>query len=788
MSSAPLNPNIADSNFIKNVGFDIIRDWLSEHSKCELNKHTFQKLIPKTDAEWIYNSHQKTQEIVDGLTRKDALYINETPAIISDTIENISLEGYAIQEKQAEQIYRLIENFLDANKIIKAPNYPIWSVLLKNKIEPKNIISSVNKIFNEKFEIKDNASKDMLRLTNEIDSTKKLISKELQKELQKARKNNWIHGDDIVYINERSSIPILVKYKNKIKGVIEGYSATKQTVFIEPLSVVALNNSLQEHYLEIKKEKYRILVEFTSLLRKHIKEIKEVYRIILHLDSHISQSLLAIKTISSMPVISKENIMSIKKSMNPIFTLNDKHYVPLTLSIKKGKKVLLISGPNSGGKTVILKSIGLYQIMFQSGLFIPAAYSEFYIMDTMFSDIGDHQSIKEDLSTFTSHTKNISRIIEESGKKSLVLIDEIGTGTDPEIGSALGCSILHELIKKGALIFCTTHLGPIKIWGSNNNNVESASMVFDQNNLEPTFEIDIGTPGSSYGIEIANRAGIKKDVINRAKKMIDSDTMNIDKLMTDLNKMHIETKVINEKNKTERADIKSIKEKMNIDIENLEKEKKEYKREALKGSQTIIESYRKEIESLIEKIKESNASRDSIINTKAFIEDSLEEVGKELESLKEDEQISYEISKGQSVQIASLNETGIVININIKKRTARIDCKNKKITVPIQDLIPNIKNKGTKNKGAIKHNIQGIESFKIDLRGKRVDAGIKELELFLDRATLSGLSTIHIIHGKGTGALQEAIHIYLKDSKYVNDFRFAIPEHGGTGLTIVEIK
>ena len=786
MSNAS-RPDIADSNFIKDVGFDIIRNWLSEHSKCEINKHRFQNLGPTTDKEWIQISQERTQEIVDGLTRKEILYISETSAEVGDIIESISIEGYALQEKQAEEIYRLMENLLDMDKTIKVSRYPLWSKMLENTINPKDIMSPAEDIFDEKFEIRGDASKEMLRLIKGVESTKKSIDNELQKELKKARKNNWLHGDDIVYTNGRSSIPILVKYKNKIKGVIEGYSATKQTVFIEPLSVIELNNSLQELCLEIKREKHRILLSFTSLLRGYINEIEHIYKIILLFDFHISQASLAIKTSASMPAINTEGTISIKKSISPIFTLSNKHYVPLTLCIEKNKRALLISGPNSGGKTVILKSIGLYQVMFQCGLFIPAAYSEFCVMDSMFSDIGDHQSIKEDLSTFTAHTKNISKIIEKSSKKSLVLIDEIGTGTDPEIGSALGCSILHELIKKGVLVLCTTHLGPIKIWGSNNNKVESASMVFDHKNLAPTFEVDIGTPGSSYGIEIASRVGIKSNVLKRAKKLIDSDTMNMDKVMANLNRMQVKAKKDSEEIAREREDIDSIKKKIVSEADDLEKEKGEYKKNALRDSQMIIETYRKEIEALIQRIKESNASKESIVDSKILIEDSLGEIREELEILKKDESIQHQISKGQLVRILSLNEIGVVVNVNLKKNTARIDCENKKITLPIQDLVPSTQN-NKKSEGTVRYNIKGITSFEIDLRGKRVDTAINELELFLDKATLSGLGSINIIHGTGTGALQEAIHLYLKDSRYVNDFRFAIPEQGGSGLTIVEIK
>ena len=771
-----------DSSFIADVGFHKIREWLSDHCRCIQNKNHFIDIEPISSEENLKSEFQYTDELVSSLNRKDNLpHIRIGP--ISITLQSLKIKEQCLEINQIIELKDLLNYFISLNKKMRGKHFKLWSSKINHTENPSSVIIKIDAIIDDNNQIKNNASSNLKKIIKSISQIHSDIDKKVEFELKRYSKLGYLKENKIIYKEDRATLPVISSYKNKVKGVVDGFSSTRQTCFIQPLSLVELNNQLNNRISEKKKEIIKILKQLTSEIAFKQELLNDIYIKIKYYDIHYTKSLLADKLDGTTPEFSDKIVF--KDAINPLFSLANKKYVPLNFSSDSRHKTIIISGPNSGGKTIVIKSIGLYALMAQSGIHIPSRVATLPIFKTFLSDIGDKQCLDDDLSTFSAHMKKISEIIKNSSHDSLIIIDEMGTGTDPEIGASLSTSVLSRLTYNRSFNLCTTHLTPIKLWANENKNSENASMEFDEKNIEPTFIFKMGIPGSSYGIEIANRMGIDKDIISNATKSLSKKSFQMENLIASFNRKQKDLeKKINEADIL-RNELKQKEKNLNKTQEELKNEKREISSNRTSELKQEVLSYRKKIEKLVENIKKDQAGKESIKEAQNFISNTLTEIDASREKYMGLTETNFSI--GDSVLVESLNETGLVIDINKKNDHAVVEINNKKISISTEQLQPSAETSTASDyKTTGYNNIEPISSLRIDLRGMRVDEAIDSLEVFMDKSILSNTDSIEVLHGKGTGALQDAVHKYLKESRYAIQYNFAPLDQGGSGITIVE--
>ncbi len=771
-----------DSSFTTDVGFHKIREWLADHCRCMQNKNHFIDIEPISNKEKLKSEFEYTDELVSSIFRKDNLP-HIRIGLISNTLKSLKIKEQCLEINQIIELKHLIDYFISLNKKIRGKHFKLWSSKIHCTENPNSVIIKIDAIIDDNNEIRDNASSNLKNIVKSISQIQRDIDKKVEFELKKYSKLGYLKENKIIYKEDRATLPVISSYKNKVKGVVDGFSSTRQTCFIQPLSLVELNNQLNNRISEKKKEIRKILKQLTSDIALKQEMLNDIYIKIKYYDIHYTKSLLAGKLNGTTPEFSDKIIF--KDAINPLFSLSDKKYVPLNFSSDSRHKTIIISGPNSGGKTIVIKSIGLYALMAQSGIHIPSRVATLPIFKTFLSDIGDKQSLDDDLSTFSAHMKKISEIIKNSSHDSLIIIDEMGTGTDPEIGASLSTSVLSRLTYNKSFNLCTTHLTPIKLWANENKNSENASMEFDEKNIEPTFIFKMGIPGSSYGIEIANRMGIDKDIISNATKSLSRKSFQMENLIASFNSKQKDLeKKINEVDIL-RNELKQKEKNLNEIQKDLKNEKKEISKNRNSELEEELLGYRKKIEQLVENIKKNQAGKESIKEAQNFVSNTLTEINASREKYMDLAETNFSI--GDLVLVESLNETGLLIDINQKNNYAVVEINNKKISISTEQLQPSTEKNTNNNYRTTGHNnVEPISSLRIDLRGMRVDEAIDSLEVFMDKSILSNTDSIEILHGKGTGALQDAVHNYLKESRYVIQYDFAPLDQGGSGITIVE--
>ena len=771
-----------EKSFIDDIGFEHIRSWLIKHTSCKQNINYFEKLCPNFNKDYLTDGFTLTDELLRATTRKEELVIPKL-SDISSAIKLLNKENTTLEIVQFEEIRNMLSYYWKLKKKVKGNQFKKWRNKIPSISNVKYIKTEIDQIIDEQSNIRDNASKELNKIIISISKTESTIQDKIKIELRKYSKLGFLRDNKIIFRSGKIMLAVNSSNKRKVKGIIDGFSSTRQTCFIQPISLVELTNTLSELELDKRKEIARVLRILTSKIAPNYKEIDVIYELIKLYDQHLTKALFAYKINAIEPIFS--NNLMLKNAMNPIFSLANKKYVPLNISLKKNDRTIIISGPNSGGKTVVIKSIGLYSVMAQCGLYIPASNAKLPIFKSFLSDIGDKQSIKDDLSTFSAHMKSIANIIRKSDENSLIIIDEMGTGTDPDIGASLSISILNNLTDNGSLNLCTTHLNPLKVWADENQNSKNASMEFDSHRIEPTYILRVGSPGSSYGIEIAERMGLDKSIIKNASKSLNKESFKMERLLSEISNNHKKSLEGLRQLKEKKRQIIIKEDKLNSRKEKLDEDIAKHKENALLESNEFLLSYRKKIELIIEKIKANNANKESIKEAKEYVSRNLDKIANTMTQSKINPNEKYII--GQKIYIDKFEAEATILQIDKKNKKVKVDINNKRVTINITDITKSITNTEESSKDIIEnYNIEPLESLRIDVRGKRVNEAIYEIEKFLDKVLLTNYKTVDILHGKGTGALQKAIHEHLNKMTFINKFNFAPINQGGAGITVVE--
>jgi len=656
----------------------------------------------------------------------------------------------------------------------------------------KKCQSEIEKVFDDSFQIKKDASPELKRLTRSISRAEGSIKDTMQKVFVRAKQENWLGGDQIVFRNGRSVLPLKISQKRKVEGIIQDQSSTGQTAYVEPLEIIELNNRLTELHFAINEEKQRILRELTAYFLPYYNDIQESFNILKYIDQHNTMAKLAYHLNAISPDMNESGELKLDNAVNPLFTLTEKEAVTLDIDLFE-EKILLLSGPNAGGKTVVLKSIGLYALMAQCGLFIPAKKAQFPVYTKFMADIGDRQSIKDDLSTFSAHIQNLATIVEQADEATLILLDELGTGTDPDAGAALSRAILESLIRQNSTVIATTHLGSLKVWASDEMGIINGGMIFDSEALAPTYELQLGSPGASYALEISKRMGLSDDIINRSKDLVGDGSVNLENLLGQLERERLAAESL-------RVDLEQREKKLEQIENNISNKENEINKAHKKAASTantkaekIIISARRETENLIAEIRTNQADKKTIKKVREQFHESLEDLQheKKITELENNPLLESDAQKGCAVYIPHLNTAGKIISPPDKKKRVRIEANGITLTLKLSELqlLESANELEVKPKTNISINkTSTIAKMQLDLRGKRVEEALRETEKHLDSALISGMSFVHILHGKGTGVLMEAIHEFLSEQSFVANFHFADEDQGGAGITIVEFE
>lgn len=778
-----------ESSLLRKLEFDKVLKLIEKYGSTENGKDHILQLKPLTSKEKILSEGNLVTEAKRILIEDNNIPI-EYLVDLNESISRSTIEGSILVEKKILQILKLMEisravfNYIKNQSEIAQGLYDKSKLLFIDKL----FESHITKILKPNGEVKDSASTELKKIRVLIKEKEDELRKSVQRIIKSLEKNDIVQDDYVTLRDGRIVLPVKAEHKRHIKGFIHSESATGQTVYIEPSQTLELNNDIITLKFSERREIERILKSLTKKIGEVKNELKQNLDIITYFDSIFARAKYSFEIKGSFPSINIDKEFLVINGQHPLLLqrLGFTKAVPLDLKIQNDK-IIIITGPNAGGKTVVLKTLGLLSLMVQSGIHIPAAPdSNFWIFKNIYVDIGDEQSLEDDLSTFSSHLKNINNIISQADKDSLILLDEIGTGTDPIEGSALASAILLTLEKLKSVVLATTHHGNLKLLADSINGIQNASMQFDQENLKPTYILKQGLPGSSYAFEIAKRLGFDNEFFKIAKENLDPDKHKVEKFLTEIEKKNLALTQKLKNMEIENARLKGLSNLYETNINKLKNEKKEIINKAKKEADVYLNEMNKEIESVVKKIKETKAEKSVIKESKTTL-NKLKATTKIEEKNEEDVIDNSILELGEWVKIKNSNTIGEIIEINNSKKHVTILTGGLKINTSLDSIV---KTQKVKDKTTVDNYHFDVSEIKVrlDIRGKRPDEAEYSVVKFMDEAYFSGQQKVEILHGKGTGVLRKLVGEILSKSENVKTFYSAPIEIGGDGITIAELN
>lgn len=791
-------------NFEHKIGFDSVRSLIDEKCAGSWGVEEAEKISFSNDFDTIVTSLTLINEMMSLITDSNALPV---PVVIDlrHQFADTKAEGTFLETKDLIALKKNISTLRELVQFISDadPNrFPSLINFVKDTFTFANIENRIDSIINRFGDVKDNASPNLAQIRRDIIISQNSVSKIMRSVLNKAAEDGLIDKDVTPSLREgRLVIPVSSMNKRRIPGIVHDESATGKTVFIEPTAVVEVNNRIRELENEERREIIRILTEFTNFVRPYYDDILNSCLLVAKIDAIRAKALFSIDIKAIKPYLYSDCRIDWYEARHPLLekslTRQGKKIQPLNIRLNKKQRILLISGPNAGGKSVCLKTAGLLQYMLQCGLPIPIhERSNAGIFQSIFIDIGDEQSIENDLSTYSSHLINMKNCIKYSNGKSLLLIDEFGTGTEPQLGGAIAEAVLNRLNTNHVYGIITTHYTNLKHYAAQTEGIVNAAMLYDRNKMQPLFMLSIGTAGSSFAIEIARKIGLPDDVINAASKIVGEEQIDFDKHLQDVarDKRYWEQK--RAKIKEEEKKLQSLTEHYDALVQDIKKKEKEIIRNAKEEASQIIKNSNAKIENTIRAIKESAADKNITQSERRELENFKKSLDKQLEKQPSDKQ-PQDFHKGERVRIKGQNIAGTIDAVNGK--TAIVFFGQIKSTVDVSKLehltASQLKEMEKYSTNAVANAKKGFDmrerqlnfSQDIDVRGMRVDEALQAVIYFLDDAQMFNVSRVRILHGTGTGALKSAIRDYLYQSSIVKSFKDEHVQFGGAGITVVDL-
>ncbi len=822
---------IYPDNFESKIGFDKIRELIKGSCLSSLGKEKVDEVRFIADQEQLLRNLSVTEEFSRLLAITDNFptnhYFDLRPSLSKIRIEGRFLEVHELFDlKRSLETITAIVRFFNSQKEDLYPN-------LKRMIQDVNIFpyirDRIDQILSPYGKIKDQASPELARIRRELISLQGSVSKKLQSILKQARHEGLVEEDAAVSIRDgRPVIPITSALKRKMNGIVHDESASGKTSYIEPAEVVEMNNEIRELEYAEKREVVKVLVAFSDDIRPYLEELCGQYDLLATIDFIRAKAVLANRMGAIKPVIDAGCLLEWNKAVHPLLKFNlekeKRQVVPLDIRLTPEKHILLISGPNAGGKSVCLKTVGLLQYMLQCGIMVPIdETSRAGIFEHIFIDIGDEQSIENDLSTYSSHLVNMKFFLKNSNNRTLILIDEFGTGTEPMLGGAIAEAVLEQVNSQGAYGVITTHYTNLKHFASSANGIENGAMMYDANRMEPLFQLQIGKPGSSFAFEIARKIGMPEPILQEATNKIGKDHINFDKHLRDIlrDKRYWESKRqrIRQVEKT----LEEVSSKYETDLEKLNEQRRKILDDAKAEAERILSEANRKVENTIREIRENQAEKEKTRAIRHELETFREEVVKpdtgndewinrKIEKLKEKQSQKRkkeksdvqagasvvekkEMTPGDKVRIEGQTTIGELLELGDKNAVVAFGQLRTSVSREKLELVSNNEARREQNivnrtKANVFKDISEKKlNFKpdIDIRGQRAEEAIANIQAFVDEAVMLDVHELRILHGKGNGILKEVIRNYLKSDPVVRSFRDEHIQFGGSGITIVEL-
>ena len=757
---------------------------LTEQASSFSGKERCRKLRPMTSLPDINTAQQQTAAAFTRIVKKGRLSLSGCNPV-NDSLKRLEV-GAALGSGELLRICKLLEAAGRAKAYGRHDNSDDEEDCLDSffqQLEPLSILSAeIRRCILEEDEISDDASPTLKHIRRSISQMNDKVHGTLSGMVNGSLRT-YLQDPIITMRGDRYCIPVKAEYRSQVSGLIHDQSSTGSTLFIEPMAVVKLNNDLKELYGKEQEEIQVILARLSEETAQYIEEIHTDYTVLGELDFIFARGSLALNMNASMPVFNTEGRIRIREGRHPL--LDKRQVVPITVTLGDEFDLLIVTGPNTGGKTVSLKTVGLFTLMGQAGLHIPALdRSELAVFEQVYADIGDEQSIEQSLSTFSSHMTNIVSFLSQVNERSLVLFDELGAGTDPTEGAALATAILSYLHQRGIRTMATTHYSELKVYALSTPGVENACCEFDLETLRPTYRLLLGIPGKSNAFAIAGKLGLPDYIIAEAKTHLTEQDESFEDLLTDLETSKRTIQKEQDEIAAYKRELERLKTEVSKKQEKLEAQKERILREANEKAHAILADA-KETADEMEKEREKLRKKMASVGSKLAIETQ--------KPKKQHKPSDFKL--GESVKVLSMNLNGSVIALPDSKGNVTVQMGILRSQVHISDLeiieeTPSYsaKQMHKTSKGKMKMGKSFSVSSEINLLGKTVDEAIAELDKYLDDAALAHLSNVRVVHGKGTGALRSGIHTYLKRQKHVKSFRLGAFGEGDAGVTIVELK
>lgn len=785
---------------------------LAEKASSAPGKELCQKLAPMTSLAALEEAQQQTADAFTRLVKGGRIHFSGNKDI-SLSIKSLEI-GSALSAAELMKISASLACATRAKTFARSDHDEEIADSLQTyfaNLEPLTPLQNeLNRCIISEEEIADDASSALKHIRRSIQLTNEKIHSQL---------TNMVNGSYRTYLqdavitmrNNRYCIPVKSEHKGNVPGMIHDQSSTGSTLFIEPAVIVSLNNQLKELALKEKDEIERILAELSALAGEHTEELSNNFRLLTKLDFIFAKAGLALDMNASRPLFNNNHYINIRKGRHPL--LDKKKVVPIDIHLGKEFDLLIVTGPNTGGKTVSLKTVGLFTLMGQSGLHIPALdRSELGVFTEVYADIGDEQSIEQNLSTFSAHMTNTISILKNADENALCIFDELGAGTDPTEGAALAIAILKHLHDKGIRTMATTHYSELKVFALTTSYVENACCEFDVETLRPTYRLLIGIPGKSNAFAISSKLGLSDEIIASAREHISEEEESFEDLLTDLENSR--RTIENERNEIQRykAEIESLKKKLEQKQERIDAQKDKILREANEEARKILQEAKDVADEAIRDFQKVNVSKTSIQDlekTRTKVRDKITEKNAKLTTTQEKPTHKLlkpnQIKPGDMVKVVSMGLKGTISSKPDAKGDLFVQCGIIRSKVNLKDLVL-INEDALSGNAAYKKSFGGASSPKrtgggnigmskaatlsteINLLGRTVDEALSELDKYLDDAYLSHAPSVRIVHGKGTGALRQAVHQYLRRISYVKSFHLGEYGEGDSGVTIAEFK
>lgn len=786
--------------YAKTLELDKILDELAEYTCCDYAKNIVMKIKPSTNLSIVKDEIAKTN---------DALYLAShygTPSFskmenpeehlklaqVGGVLTPRALLNIANVLRQVRILQEWFSQCENCNNSLKS----IFELLSPNKELEKRI----NTIFISEDEIDDNASDELLQIRRKIRQLGSKIKDSLDKMIRSSTYQKALQENIITMRDGRYVIPVKAEYKGSVSGLVHDTSSSGATLFIEPMTVVEANNDIRVLKSKEKTEIERILAELSAMCGDCAEAITYDFQVLIRLNIYFAKSSLAVKMKAMMPEVTDGGKIRLNKARHPL--INKDKVVPITVDLGYDYTSLVVTGPNTGGKTVTLKTIGLLTLMTMCGMLIPVTDdSVISIFDKILVDMGDEQSIAQSLSTFSAHMTNIVSILEQADEKSLVLVDELGSGTDPVEGAAIATAILEQLRSRRTVVAATTHYAELKVYALQTEGVKNASCEFDVKTLKPTYRLLIGTPGRSNAFEISRKLGLNDAILDNATKLIANDKKNFEDVIDGLEGARQDFEEKSQRLATETRELQKLKDDLrhsNLDAIN---EKERIIEKAHQEAKKIVDHVKLDSQLIIDELDKIRKQKDKE-NFSSMASQAKSQMRGKLDKLhdianpviirsNEDYVLPRKLKRGDNVLIVDIDKTGTVIQEPDSSGNVLVQAGIMKSRVSVSNIRlvetkkPVMKGKTTRT---ITSNKIASANMELDIRGQMVEEALAELDMFVNRSLLTNVSQVTIIHGKGTGALRSAVHSYLKQSKHIKTFRLGVYGEGENGVTIVEFK